>query len=768
MSDSLAAGVMWVALLGLTALAAPEPLRTECHVARVGGVPAFIVNGKPHSGVCYSSYDARDLEMGRRVAQFRQAGCTIFNFVVEIAGYGYSPPMWAGPDQWDFSELDRRAHTVLKNAPDALLLPRIYIDAPQWWRQQNPGEMMVLSNGTTGYGAKLFALSREGDYPSLASEKWLRDMDRALETVVAHVEASDWGGHVVGYQLSGQKTEEWYHWSMNTPVLGDYSPHMARAFRQWLAQRYASDDDLQRAWHRPQVTRAEAEVPSQAARFGDQTRTFRDPAREREVMDFHAFWQDVMADTISHFAGVVKRQVGGRKVVGAFYGYVLEFTELAEDAGHLALRRLLQSPDVDFIMSPSSYYNRNLPGQPYFRLPMASVSLHGKLFWNDFDQVSYKYFDKLKADPNLKTWEYQMGLTRTPEEFVWMIKREVGMELAQGAQLAYFDIHGGYYEDPVIMAGVAEANRLRERALGWKDRGSNAQVLLLVDEASEHTLTFRNPITTRLLSAQVAVMPFVAPYDVALLADVPALDLSRYRLVLVLNASSVPSDLRRELKQKLLRDGRTVVWLHAPGLFRDGESSEENMRDLTGITIRSDGRPREGVKAAGLGLAADCDLPLLPGAAFRVDWDDAATPLAFTTGAPLETVVAMRDMGTWRSVYSACAPLDAKFLRALAIQAGVHMYVDSPRWLVFAGPHCLTVGADKDGGWVTIHLPRRLQVVDILQTHGTWGAGVGTEALQERLRPKEVCVYELREPTGRSAGSGRRRDGGGAASERGR
>ena len=286
-----------------------------------------------------------------------------------------------------------------------------------------------------------------------------------------------------------------------------------------LRERYGSDARLQAEWAQPGVTLDSAAIPSQEARFGHQARTFRDTATERPVIDFHRFWQDVMAETIEHFASVVKQATSGRKVVGAFYGYTLEFSDLAEDAGHLALRELLMSPDIDFVMAPSSYHNRNLPGQPYFRLPIASVNLHGKLFWNDFDQVSYKYYDKLKDDPNLKQWEWQMGLTQTPEQFVWMMRREVGMELAQGAQLAYFDIHGGYYEDPVIMQGVREVNGLREEALTWPDRGSCAEVLLLVDEASEHFLTFRNPITRSLLSAQTAVMPFVAPYDVALLED---------------------------------------------------------------------------------------------------------------------------------------------------------------------------------------------------------------------------------------------------------
>ena len=61
-----------------------------------------------------------------------------------------------------------------------------------------------------------------------------------------------------------------------------------------------------------------------------------------------------------------------------------------------------------------------------------------------------------------------------------------------------------------IQCGFAEycIIALREQALQWDDRSSEAQVLLLVDEDSEHYLSFRNPILTTLLSEQIAQMPF--------------------------------------------------------------------------------------------------------------------------------------------------------------------------------------------------------------------------------------------------------------------
>ena len=174
----LAAVVVW----GSYAPARAEDVPNR--VQRVGGVPTFIVDGKPHSGVCYSTYDCSEVNLARRAGQFAAAGCHLYNFVVEISGYGFSRPMWVAPDRWDFAELDRRVQTIVAVDPKAKLLPRIYIDAPDWWLRSHPEARMILGNGKTTFGEKLFALPRAGDYASLASPAWRADMRRALDTVV--------------------------------------------------------------------------------------------------------------------------------------------------------------------------------------------------------------------------------------------------------------------------------------------------------------------------------------------------------------------------------------------------------------------------------------------------------------------------------------------------------------------------------------------------------------------------------------------------------
>ena len=711
----------------------------ECHIERVGGVPTFVINGKPHPGTCYSTYDTHPPRLAARAEAFGEAGCDIYNFVVEISGYGYSRPMWAGPDEWDFGNLDERAKTILDATPEGMLLPRIYIDAPIWWCEAHPEEMMLLDDGSASFGEKLFALAREGNYPSLASERWRQDMVMALGKVIDHVEASDYGDRVIGYQLSGQKTEEWYHWSMNTPPLGDYSSHMVDAYRRWLADRYGDDDTLRHAWSQPDARIATAEIPSREARYGDQDQTFRDPVAEAAVVDFHRFWQWIMVDTIEHFAHAVKVKTNSTKIVGAFYSYTFEFTELAEDAGHLGTGTLQRSPDIDFIMAPSSYFDRNLPGKPYFRAPIASLQHHGKVFWNDFDQVSYKYYDKLKDDPNLKTWEYQMGLTQTPEEFVWMNRREVGMELGPGVQLAHFDIHGGYYDNETIMAGVRELIDLRREALDLPERGSRAQILLLVDEDSEHYYSFRNPIMRELLSEQIAQMPFVAPYDTALLSDLPELDTSRYRLVLVLNSARVTRAMRKTIARKLKRGQKTLIWCHAPGYIDEDGADVDNIADLTGIRVRTLGEgDRRSATASGRGRVSRDALKVPRGLAFCVD-DDRAESLARLDDG---TVVAgRRDLDEWTSIFTAAIPLRAALLKQVAREAGVHIYCDDPDIAVFANEHYVTACNDGRAEDVALRLPGRATVSDAVTGEAL---AQGADSILIPMRSKEVRILALR------------------------
>lgn len=75
---------------------------------------------------------------------------------------------------------------------------------------------------------------------------------------------------------------------------------------------------------------------------------------------YYRYNSELVAETIGYFAKAVKDLTQRERIVGVFYGYLLQLCgeQRQQNAGHLALERVLASPDVDFLSSPTSYAYR--------------------------------------------------------------------------------------------------------------------------------------------------------------------------------------------------------------------------------------------------------------------------------------------------------------------------------------------------------------------------------------------------------------------------
>ena len=114
-----------------------------------------------------------------------------------------------------------------------------------------------------------------------------------------------------------------------------------------------------------------------------------DPAKEQDVIDFYLYNSDLVAETINTFAAAVKQFTHREKLVGVFYGYILQLCgeQRQQNAGHLALGKVLASPDIDFLTSPTSYAYRQVGGEGtcHYMSLLDSVKLHGKIWFNEDD-----------------------------------------------------------------------------------------------------------------------------------------------------------------------------------------------------------------------------------------------------------------------------------------------------------------------------------------------------------------------------------------------
>jgi hypothetical protein len=374
-------------------------------------------------------------------------------------------------------------------------------------------------------------------------------------------------------------------------------------------------------------------------------------------------------------------------------------------------------------------------------LPAESVRLHGKLVLIEDDTRTHVD----AQDPNY-------GHVKTFEDSRTILRRNLAHFLthAEGAWWALWKVDA--VKEPRFSELLRTLREAGEMSMSL-DRSSAAEIAVLLDDESLFYETCRYDLDIPLIFQQrLWGLPRMgAPFDVFLLDDLLAGKLPPYKLYVFMNPFRLDGPRRTALANELRRDGRTALWIYAPGYIRDAPGLD-NMEDLAGIHFGLGEQPWGPlVHVTDFGHPVTRNLPrdlawgtnskLAP--VFHVE-DPGARVLGevvYSQG-NCRPGFAVKEFGNWRSVYSAAPNLPASVLREIARFAGVHIYSDAGD-VLYANRSLLGLHS-VSGGERVIRLPRRAPVVfDVFK-----GGKVANDTAELRfvLEPRSTALFSIGVP----------------------
>ena len=671
---------------------------------------AFLVKDKQFSRIDgYGSILRREVELAA------DAGVNFVQTEIELP--------WPKPGETpDWEDTDYICSTIIKANPNALIFPRIYIEAPEWWLKENPDDVMTGEKPFPMHyevPGKISLISNFG--ASVASTKFQTDVCKNLKVLVEHLE-SKFGANIGGYYPAGQNTNEWFYKGMWPGVLNGYSASDLEAWRRWLGRRYPDDKALQDAWGMQNVTRTGAAVPTpeeRRANPGGQFHDLRFNPKASMLIDYNQYQQEVLADCIITFCETVREASKGKRLILVCYGYFFELGAVPAGpgtSGHYGLRKLLASKAIDLVGGPFSYHDRS-PGDPGPMMSVVeSIGLAGKIWFNEDDTRTY-----LVTQQNFPGSE---SGANTQEGTIQLLRRNTVQCAMRYCGSWWTDLpSAGWFDDPKLWTVMKELDGIGFDLLK-NPRPYRPEIGAYMDEASMLTVAAGGHLVNwhAVRAVRTPLGKVGAPYGQYLVDDLLA-GKTTTKLNVMLTSWCLTAEQRTALK-KATR-GKTNLWCYAPG-YLDGRngSSLEAMKDLTGLTYKKIEQVVSMAKPTALGESLGLTQT------FGLNLRNANPLLAVTDAKPKEilatypdgsaAIVLRKESDGTKTLFCGVPGLSTELLRLAAKEVGVHLYTQTDCVVYANGPYAYFYGVED--GTVEVDLNESGTILD-LQSDETLGTG---------------------------------------------
>jgi hypothetical protein len=439
-----------------------------------------------------------------------------------------------------------------RGMPDAKILCMIDLNSPVWLEHMH---YITTADSFNNLGK------------AVHNPEWVEATENYLKAFVKYANEK-YGDRIKAYVLACGATDEWYDYSGGCDM-----PDRRQAFR-----------DYQIAKGRPDPI----DIPPISVRDRAPHEGFlRNPTEDGVAIEYWQFCNEAISSTILRFASLTREIIGDRAEIGCFYGYILEkSTFTLVSCGHLDYERVIDSPNIDFLISPGTYTDRKMGGGSGFLIPAGTAQVRGKRLLHECDQRTHTSNNFLTPYITLvsqSAWENEKAT-------IAGLKRESALGLINGTHLWWFDMWGDFYQGERVMQTLSRAKRIFDEYTADTASEFN-EVALIVDPDSTYLVNQDHENTPKMnLRMRNKLNRLGAPYDVYSFNDIPKIkDFSRYKLVIFTSLFSVTPEKKKILDKYVLKDGRHVLWLYAPGVY-NGESFDiKNCEELSGIPYGSEG-----------------------------------------------------------------------------------------------------------------------------------------------------------------------------------
>ncbi len=613
-------------------------------IKKINGVNTVLVDGKPIETLSFKSFRPQEFN----VKDFYKAGIRIFNIncsgIISALKSPYSlfGPVWVGDNEYDFSALDRQIEMFEKYAPDAYFLLNIHLDSPAWYLEKYP----ELPNSFTHLSQVC------------TSEKWLTDTGNYLEAIIKYAEEK-YNDKIVGYFMLGGHTTEWF---------SDYDYQEANDIKSEAYKKYRNDEN--------------AVIPARCELEMDEHIGFLDPAKDGEIIEYQKFHNKIISDTVLYFASRAQKVLNHNKLVGLFYGYILELLdERLWNAGHLDIDRVYRSKDIDFLATPSSYQFRDYKDPGAYMLMCDTLEKDGKFYFISFDLMTYAvnhvYEEKKKVDPNdefvvaldlLKPMRHNRDdILKNPLEVSNVMRREFMQRMARRSGHWWFDMMGGWFKDEKVMEEITNLISVSNKLMDVP-RTSASEIAVFVSCESLYYVNKMSHLNTELICNQRGALGKLGtPYDIFSLNDIDTLDMSQYKLVVFLDAFCL-TEKQRKTVNALKKNNRTLLFMSACDIISDKGYFVSDMEKMLEMKMENIGGDETEIVCENVsyGYKASKNFAFSSG-------DGVCVGKYGKSGKP---ALIKNQKDGYTVIFSGLGNMHQDVLREIAREAGVHIYTE--------------------------------------------------------------------------------------------